>query len=61
LDKDELIAIILVVATEEYRALLTFERKIQLDSLSLDGLERFMSEEFSKLMRNQVHYSVEEG
>jgi hypothetical protein len=61
LDKDELIAIILVVATEEYRALLIFELKIKDDSLSLDGLKRFMSEEFRKLMRNQVHLSVEEG
>jgi hypothetical protein len=48
------------VAIDEYRALLTFERKIKDDSLSLDGLERLMIEEFRKLMRNQVHLSVEE-
>jgi hypothetical protein len=61
LDKDELIAIILDVATEEYCEILTVERKIKGDSLTVDNLESVMSEEFRQLMRNQVCPSVQEG
>jgi hypothetical protein len=61
LDKDELIAIILDVATEEYRAILTVEQKIKGDSLIVDDLERVMSKEFRQLTRNQVRPSVQEG
>jgi hypothetical protein len=43
LDKDGLIAIILEVATKEYRAILTVERKIKGDLLTVDDLERVMS------------------
>jgi hypothetical protein len=39
-------AIILDMATEEYRAILTFKRKIKGDLLTVDDLERFMSEDF---------------
>jgi hypothetical protein len=38
LNKDELIAIILDVAPEEYRAILTLERKIKGDLLTVDDL-----------------------
>jgi hypothetical protein len=61
LDKDELIAIILDVATEEYRAILTVERKIKDDLSTVDDLETVMSEEFRRLTRNQVRPSVQEG
>jgi hypothetical protein len=61
LDKDELIAIILDVATEEYRAILTVEREIKGDALTVDDLERVMSEDFRQLTRNQVRPSVQEG
>jgi hypothetical protein len=60
LDKEELIAIILDVADEEYRAILTVKRKIKGDSLTVDDLERVMSEEFRQLTRNQVRPSVQE-
>jgi hypothetical protein len=61
LDKDELIAIIFDVATEEYRVILTFERKIKGDSLTVNDIERVMSKEFRQLTRNQVCPSVQEG
>jgi hypothetical protein len=56
-----LTAIILDVATEEYRAILTVERKIKGDSLTVDDLERVMSEEFRQLTGNQVFLSTQEG
>jgi hypothetical protein len=61
LDKDELIAIILDVANEEYRAILTVKRKIKGDALTVDDLERVMSKEFRQLTRNQVRPNVQEG
>jgi hypothetical protein len=54
LDEDELIAIILDVATEEYHAILTVEQKIKGDALTVNDLERVMSKEFRQLTRNQV-------
>jgi hypothetical protein len=61
LEKEELIAIILDVVTEEYRANSTFKRKIKGNFLTVDALERVMSEESRQLTRNQVHQSIQEG
>jgi hypothetical protein len=49
------------VATEEYRAILTVERKIKGNALTVNNLEIVMSEEFRQLTRNQVRPSIQEG
>jgi hypothetical protein len=61
LDKEELIAIILDVATKEYRAILTIERKIKGDFLTIKDLERVMKEEYRQNKRKQQHASSDEG
>jgi hypothetical protein len=61
LDKEELIAIILDVATEKYRAILTIERKIKGDFLTIEDLERVMTEEYRQNTRKQQHTSSDEG
>ena len=61
LDKEELIAIILDVATDEYRAILTVERKIKGDLLTVDDLERVMNEEYQQNARNHKSTSCNEG
>jgi hypothetical protein len=58
LDKEELIAIILDVATEEYRATLTIERKIKEYFSAIEDLERVMTEEYRQNTRNQQHNFV---
>jgi hypothetical protein len=46
------------VVLEEYRAILTVERKIKGDSLTVNDLETVMSKKFRQLMKNQVRPSV---
>jgi gag-polypeptide of LTR copia-type len=46
LPQEELISIILSVATEEYRHVLSIERKIPGDSLTVEHLESAMTEEY---------------
>jgi hypothetical protein len=61
LDKEELIAIVLDVATEEYCAILTVERKIRSDSLTVEDLESVMTEEFRQNARYYGRTSAKEG
>jgi len=61
LPKEELIAIILDVATEEYKAILTVERKMKGESLTVEDLENVMSEEFRQMTRNQAKPERTEG
>jgi hypothetical protein len=61
LDKEESIAIILDVATEEYRTILTIERKIKGDFLTIEDSERVMTKEYRQNTRNQQHTSSDEG
>jgi hypothetical protein len=48
------------VATEEYHATLTIEHKIKSDLLTINDLERVMTEEYRQLTRNQVFSSVQD-
>jgi Zinc knuckle len=61
LDKEELIAIALDVATEEYCAILAVERKIKGDLLTVEDLERVMTEEFRQNARYYGRSSAKEG
>jgi hypothetical protein len=61
LDKDQLIAIILDIHTEEYHAILTIERKIKGDFLTVEDLERLMTEEYRQNTRNQQRNLSNEG
>jgi hypothetical protein len=47
------------VVTEEYRAILTVESKTKVETLTVDDLEGFMTEEHRQLTRNQVHLIVQ--
>ena len=49
LPKDEIIAIILDVASKEYRPILSIERRMRGESLLIQDLERAMSEEYRQL------------
>jgi hypothetical protein len=52
LPQDKLIAIILDVATEEYRPILSVERRMKGELLTVDDLENAMMEEYLQLTRN---------
>jgi gag-polypeptide of LTR copia-type len=49
LPKDEIIAIILDVASEEYRPILSVERRMNGEDLTVEDLERAMCEEYRQL------------
>jgi hypothetical protein len=51
LPKDEIIAIILDVASEEYRPILSVERRMKGEDLTVEDLERAMCEEYRQLNR----------
>ncbi len=61
LPADEIIAITLDVATEEYRPCLTVERKLNGDMLTVEDLERAMIEEYQQLTRAQFCKGTNEG
>jgi hypothetical protein len=48
-----LIAIILDDVTEEYRAILAIERRIKEDFLTIEDLERVMTQEYRQPTENQ--------
>ena len=54
LPKDDIIAIILDVASEEYRPIHSIERRMRGESLSVEDLERAMSEEYRQLNCNHT-------
>jgi Zinc knuckle len=51
LPKDEIIAIILDVASEEYRPILSVERRMKGEDLTVEDLERAMCEEYRQMNR----------
>jgi DNA repair protein RadC len=51
LPKEEMIAIILDVAPEEHRAVLTVARKMRGHNLTVEDLENVMNEEYRQLNR----------
>jgi hypothetical protein len=53
LPKDEIIAIILDVASEEYQPILLVERRMKGEDLTVEDLERVMCEEYRQL--NQAY------
>ena len=61
LPKEELIPIILDVAPEEYRAVLSSERRMRRDALTVEDLESAMMEEYRQMTRTQVKSSGTEG
>jgi Zinc knuckle len=58
---DEIIAIVLDVATEEYRPCLTVKRKLNGDKLTVEDLERAMVEEYRQFTRSQFCKESSEG
>jgi Zinc knuckle len=61
LPADEIIAIVLDVATEEYRPCLTVERKLKGDKFTVEDLERAMVEEYRQFTRSQFCKESSEG
>jgi acetyltransferase-like isoleucine patch superfamily enzyme len=61
LPQDKLIAIILDVATKDYRPTLSIERRMIGKLLTVDNLENAMMEEYRQLIRNQFKPSGTEG
>jgi gag-polypeptide of LTR copia-type len=59
--QDKLIAIILDIATEEYRPILSVERRMKGKLLTVDDLENAMMEEYRQLTRNQSKSGGMEG
>ena len=61
LPAEEIIAIVLDVATEEYRPCLTVEQKLKGDKLTVEDLERAMIEEYRQFTRTQFRKDTSEG
>jgi predicted Zn-ribbon and HTH transcriptional regulator len=61
LDKDELIALILDIATDEYKATLTVERKMKGEKLTVEDLELAMTEEYRQNSRNKMNTFTSKG
>jgi hypothetical protein len=61
LPADEIIAIVLDVATEEYRPCLTIEPKLKGDKLTIEDLERAMVEEYRQFTRSRFCKETSEG
>ena len=61
LPKEELIPIILDVAPEEYRAVLSSEKRMRRDTLTVEDLESAMMDEYRQMTRTQVKSSGTEG
>jgi gag-polypeptide of LTR copia-type/Zinc knuckle len=60
LPKDEIIAIVLDVASEEYRPILSVERRMKGEDLTVEDLERAMYEEYRQLYQ-AYHKKVEDN
>jgi hypothetical protein len=61
LNKDELIALTLDIATDEYKATLTIKRKMKGEKLTVEDLELAMTEEYHQNFRNKASISTSKG